>query len=195
MRAGFIKPENLMDFFDGSRQALAERYINIARNDDSSVEIDLTSANGTPCFQVVQDGIIVSEIMKSRAEAQGYYEGVLKHSGFIQENEDNSTLLNVEEDTEESDGYEDDTSEFLTPEQDERLVEVFCAMEDLLVVLLGEGLESFGIVDADLEELCAEIGKFLYKKCDISIYFPTETMDADGNFYVEDYPFEEKEEE
>ena len=50
-------------------------------------------------------------------------------------------------------------------------------------------------MDADLEELCAEVGKSLYKKYGISINFPMEIMDADGNLYVEDYPFEESEDE
>lgn len=196
MRAGFVKPEHLMDFFDENRQALVSDWAVVARDRTKSKEIYLASDSGTPCFQVVKGGIILSEAVKSRAEAQGYYEGALKLLDFIEEDEDNSTLLNVEDGTEEPDWCEDDVmSEFLTPEQEDRMVEVYCAAEDFLKVLLGGNLEDYGFVDADLEELCAKIGKSLYKKYDISINFPMEIMDADGNLYVEDYPFEENEEE
>lgn len=188
MRTGFIKPESLMDFFDENRQALAERYINIARDEDGSVEVDLTSANGTPCFQVVQDGIIVSEIMKTRAEAQGYYEDILKRSGFIEELtfDDDDTLEPVE--------YEEDFFNPFTPEQEDRLDEISCAMEDLLGVLLGEDPARYGIADVDVDELCVEFAQRLYEKYGISVNFPMEAIDADGNLFAKDYPFGEEEE-
>jgi len=196
MRTGFVKPEHLMDFFDENRQALASDWAVVARDKVKSKEIYLASDSGTPCFQVIREGIILSEVVKSRAEAQVYYEGALKLLGFIKEDKDDSTLLNVEDSTEEPDGCEDDaTNGFLTPEQDDRMVEVYCAAEDFLKVLLSGKLEDYDLMDADLEELCVEVGKSLYKKYGISINFPMEIMDADGNLYVEDYPFEESEEE
>lgn len=196
MRTGFVKPEHLMDFFDENRQALASDWAVVARDKTKSREIYLASDSGTPCFQVIKGGIILSEVVKSRAEAQEYYEGALKLLGFIKEDEGSSTLLNVEDDIEEPDGCEDDAvSGFLTPEQEDRMVEVYCAAEDFLKVLLGGNLTDYDLMDADLEELCAEVGKSLYKKYGISINFPMEIMDADGNLYVEDYPFEESEEE
>ena len=185
-----------MDFFDENRQALASDWAVVARDKVKSKEIYLASDSGTPCFQVIREGIILSEVVKSRAEAQVYYEGALKLLGFIKEDKDDSTLLNVEDSTEEPDGCEDDaTNGFLTPEQDDRMVEVYCAAEDFLKVLLSGKLEDYDLMDADLEELCVEVGKSLYKKYGISINFPMEIMDADGNLYVEDYPFEESEEE
>ncbi|MBS4879393.1 MAG: hypothetical protein KH138_03615 [Firmicutes bacterium] len=196
MRTGFVKPEHLMDFFDENRQALASDWAVVARDRVKSREIYLASDSGTPCFQVIREGIILSEVVKSRAEAQVYYEGALKLLGFIKEDKDDSTLLNVEDSTEEPDECEDDaTNGFLTPEQDDRMVEVYCAAEDFLKVLLSGKLEDYDLMDADLEELCVEVGKSLYKKYGISINFPMEVMDADGNLYVEDYPFEESEEE
>lgn len=196
MRTGFIKPESLMDFFDENRQALAADWVVVARDKVKSKEIYLASDSGTPCFQVIKGGIILSEVVKNRAEAQDYYEGALKLLGFIKEDEGNSTLLNVEDDTEEPDGCEEDTtSVVLTPEQDDRINEIYCAMEDLLTVLLGGSFDDYGLVDADLEEMLSQVGEYLHDRFGISVNFPMEVMDADGNLYVEDYPFGENEEE
>lgn len=147
---------------------LVDSYHLIASNEENGVEIYLTDEKGFPYFSVEVDGEVVygAETVSSLDAENTYLE-----------------LLNTYV-------YSDEDASAEMDEDDIRVKEITCAVEEMLTTLIEDDPYSAGMAPQEVDDLVSVIEEYLYDNCGISIRHPTEIDGA-----IVQYPFGDSDED
>lgn len=147
-----ITVDELWDYFCDNRRDLKENCHMIASDEEEGIEIYVTEERGFPCFSVEVDGeeVYYAETC-SYIDAERTYRNIL------------STYICPEEDFNNIDDSDDD----------ERIREITGAVEDLVVVLIGEDPSSAGISGQEIDEIASIVEQYLSDQCGFSVRHPT----------------------
>lgn len=147
-----IAVDKLCEYFIEHRADLENNYHRIASNDADGIEVYLTEECGFPYFTVEKNGVKIYMTGTSSAlEAMETYASIL--SDYI---------------------LPDDGSDELH-EDEVRLEDIECAIEDFLIVLLGgRHPEDYDIGAQDMDEIVSIVEQHLFDNFGISVYHPTE---------------------
>lgn len=154
---GNIASGKLWNYFVKNKEALEKEYHRIAVNGDGDVEIYLAREKGFPYFSVEVDGeqVYTAETVSS-LDAETTYEELL------------SLYITPDEGEVEDDFQYDDLDE-----DEERVTDITCAMEDLLQVLLDADPYKVGMSPQQVDELVSIVEQHLYDDYGFSVRHPT----------------------
>lgn len=147
-----IAIDELCEYFIRNRADLENNYHRLASNEADGIEVYLTEECGFPYFAVEKNGVkIFMTGTSSATEAVEAYASIL--SDYI---------------------FPDDGSDELY-EDEVRIEDINCAIEDFLLVLLGgRHPEDYDISAQDMDDIVSIVEQYLYDHFGISVYHPVE---------------------
>lgn len=164
-----ISPESLLEFYQENLAELAEKYLLIAEDTESGIQIYMTEEKGLPYFMVEVDG--KQEYEDTPTE--------LHNAPKVY-----SSILNLYIDQERH------GDEFFSDEDMERIDEIAGAVEDLLCVLFETSAKDVGMSEVEFDEIADVVEQYLYENYGISVRHPTIMTSDDGESdVVVQYPY------
>lgn len=179
-----VNPSEITDFWREKLEELKQKWLLMASNDVTHVEIFMTEENGHPQFCVDYCGETVhDEGADLGMEAVYVYRELLNTFLFVSDEDEGAGDPQPPE--------EEDSASPFTAVQMDRIRDITCAAEDLLTVLLEDDIENFGLEEGDIADLVYRIEKTLFEEYGITVYHPYIIEDDS----VTDFPFGDPEEE
>ena len=198
-----LLPGELISFFIDHRSTFNKESICIAEDELTEVEVWLTERGGYPYFEVTCDGETLYEASStSNSDALETYRAIL--ALYIPD--DYTELVDAKKDSfpvgsscsnKKDDGDvdtlifdEDDPDSLLTDAQFAKSDRIFMAVWDMLDVMLDNCTEDLGIAPDDMTDIAHAVEKFLHDNYGVAVIHPTVIELEDGNYYVEEYPWD-----
>lgn len=178
-----VNPSEITDFWREKLEDLKQKWLLMASNDATHVEIFMTEEDGHPHFCVDYcEETVHEEDADLGMEAVYVYRELLNTFMYLSDEDDGAG---------DQQPREEDTKSPFSGIQMDRIRDITCAAEDFLVVLLEDDLENFGIEESGVEDLVYRFEEMLFDEYGITIYHPY--IMEDGS--VTDFPFGEPEDE